>query len=186
MTHPLRTAAISLQDQAAMNMDLIETARVAHILASAAEAGDVPTPRVRGWLHTRDLDTPRTILTQHGTPTSYGLARDLFDDQDVRQSLDRISDVLTDVELDRGDDGSYDYFADPRPQWLVRIVWPNGAVDHDAIKANTQKQAIERADWNWPGSARVFVSYDHGHDEELAEAEEDSMWDYTPSRSELE
>ena len=61
-----------------------------------------------------------------------------------------------------------------------------GVVNHDASKANTQKQAIERAHWNWPSAAKVFVSYDHGHDEELAETEEESMWDYTPSRSELE
>lgn len=54
--------------------------------------------------------------------------------------------------------GGYDYAADPRPEHPVRVTWmdPHDTI-HDAVKADSPKQALEAARANWPGADVALV-----------------------------
>lgn len=192
--HPATTAAAALVDRSVLALDpvLDEAASVAAALAGAASRAGVTSAQVRAWLG-GDYSEAHAILVRHGTPGSYAsahaLAAHVQAPERVWAVADLIGDALTDAEHHEGCAPSYDYFQDPRPQWVVRLTWPTGRTSVDYIKAANITRATQRATWNWPDAVRAHVSFDHEYEalrtrEEAAA--EDSMWDYTPRREEIE
>lgn len=188
--HPTLTAASLLVDQAATDSDpdLNTAADIAGALAWATLRANTTTAQVRAWLAT-DMSEPHGILVRHGTPGSYTSAKALaaytaLPERTRAAITDRIGDALTDAELGADEPVSYDYHADPRPQWHVRLRWPNNTITNDHIKADNAQRAIERAKWNWPTAQVLHVA----HDDEYAEWIEywDEYHSIFPSRSELE
>ncbi|WP_435112728.1 hypothetical protein [Nocardiopsis synnemataformans] len=52
---------------------------------------------------------------------------------------------------------AYDYAADPRLEHAVLLVWPDGDVAEDAVKAATPAEALEAARANWPAAAVTLI-----------------------------
>ncbi|MFE6449631.1 hypothetical protein [Nocardiopsis dassonvillei] len=188
--HPALTAASLLVDQAATDADsdLNAAVDVAGALAWASLRANTTTAQVRAWLAT-DMSEPHGILVRHGTTGSYTSAKALaayanLPERKRAAIIDRIGDALTDAEHSADEPVSYDYHADPRPQWNVRLGWPKDTITNDYIKADNEQRAIERAKWNWPTAQVLHVA----HDAEYAEWIEhwDDYHSVFPDRSELE
>jgi hypothetical protein len=192
--HPVVTAAMILGDRYAPALDttLDEAAAVAAAVAAAASRAGVTPAQVRAWLG-GDYADAHAILVRHGTHGSYASARILAAHAQAPERIraavaDLITDALADAERE-GCDPGYDYVDDPRPQWVVRVIWPSGRIDVRYIKAGSSDCASQRAAWQWPAATRIHVFFDHRYEalraQEAAE-NEDSMWDYTPHPGEIQ
>lgn len=190
IVHPALLAASLLVDQAATDTDpdLNVAVDIAGALAWATLRANTTTAQVRAWL-TTDMSEPRSILVRHGTVGSYTSAKALASytalPKRTRAAIvDLVGDALTDAERGADEPVSYDYHADPRPQWNVRLRWPDDSVTNDHIKADSEQRAIERAKWNWPTAQVVHVAHDDEYEEWHQHWED--YHSVFPDRSELE